>query len=214
MRSTEVYGVLRDAWDPMLREAGFTRSAGPFRWMQEHEGHFLLISPQVSHHGWDSTNGSCFSVHFDVTPTSAWAGAWSQHFGQGLTPDVISDLVSVQQQIAGRIDEKAERAATEGAQPSQRVDMCAATGDDFRHSMALAYYDEDDVRAWLPLLTPLLLPEAYGFHDRRCDEGPNKQERRSARSPGDIKRFEDFWASCRSCERRVSPRPTDDRHRR
>ena len=122
-------------------------------------------------------------------------------------------MVELQQRIAGRIDARAERAATEGAQPSLRVDMCAGSGDDFRHSMALAYYDEDDVRAWLPLVTPLLLPDAYGFHDRRCDEGPNKQERSSARSPGEIKRFEDFWASCRSCERRVSRGPADERQR-
>ena len=51
VRSTEVYGILRDAWDPMLREAGLTRATGPFRWVQEHDGHYLLISPQVSHHG-------------------------------------------------------------------------------------------------------------------------------------------------------------------
>lgn len=141
-------------------------------------------------------------------PTSAWVGGWGEQFGRTLPPDVVADFVSLQQQIARRIDDRAERAVTEGGQPSQRVDMCAAAGDDFRYSMALAYYDEDDVRAWLPLVTPLLLPEAYGFHDRRCDAGPSKQERSSARSPGQIKRFEDFWDSCRSCDRRVSPRHT------
>jgi hypothetical protein len=206
VKSTAVYAVLRDAWDPMLREAGFRRSAGPFRWAQDHGGHFLLISPQVSHHGWDSNNGSCFLIHLDVTPTNEWCGFWSKHFGLSLPSDLVAEFVLLQQQISRRIDDRAERAAREGGQPSGRVDMCAATGDDFRYSMALAYYDESDVRAWLPLVTPWLLPEAYRYHDRRCDAGPSKQERHSARAPGEIQRFEDFWDSCRSCERRASPR--------
>ncbi len=71
------------------------------------------------------------------------------------------------------------------------------------------------MRAWLPLVTPLLLPEAYRLHDRRCDAELSKQERRSARSPGEIKRFEDFWESCRSCDRRVGPRePAQGRPKR
>lgn len=69
-----------------------------------------------------------------------------------------------------------------------------------------AYYDEDDVLGWMPLVTPLLLPEAYRHHDHHCDAGPSAQERESARSPGEIRKLEDFWASCRACERRVSPR--------
>jgi hypothetical protein len=207
MKSTEVYAVLREAWDPMLREAGFRRSAGPFGRAQEHQGHCLLIGPQLSHHGWDSINGSCFTIHLDVTATNAWFGAWSEHFGQGLPAETVAEFVLRQQQVVRRIDDRAECAATGGGQPAGRVDMCAATGDDFRYSMALTYYDEDDVRAWLPLITPLLLREAYGLHDWRCDAGPSKQERGSARRPGEIER-EDFWASCRSCERRVSPRGT------
>jgi hypothetical protein len=212
VKSTAVYAVLRDAWDPMLREAGFRRSTGPFGWGQDHGGHFLLISAQVSHHGWDSSNGSCFRIALDVTRTNEWRGFGSEHFGLSLPSDVVAELVSHQQQIARRIDDRAERAARESGQPSGRVDMCGATGDDFRYSMALAYYDETDVRGWLPLVTPLLLPEAYRYHDRRCDAGPSKQERRFTRSPGEIRRLEDFWDSCRSCERRASPRDAAQSH--
>ena len=206
MRSNEVYALLREAWGPILRAAGFRRTVGLSGWAQDHGGHFLLISPQVFHHGWDSVNGSCFTVEMDVAPKRKWQGGWGERFGRSLPPEVVADVVAQQQQIARRIDERAARAARDSGQPSGRVNMCEATGDDFRYSMALAYYDEDDVRAWLPLLTPLLLPETYKFHDRRCDAGPSKQERRSARSPGEIQRIQDFWESCRSCDRRASPR--------
>ncbi len=210
MKSTEVYALLRGAWAPALREEGFKPVKGLVTWAQDHGGHFLLINAQVSMHGWDSSNGSCLHINFDVTPTPEWRGAWwTGRFGESLAPEVVAEFVSRQQQIARRIDDRAERIARDNGERSLRVDMCEASGDDFRYAMALAYYDEDDLQQWLPLMSPLLLPEAYRYHDRHCDAGPSKQERRSARSPVEIKRFEDFWASCRSCERRVSPRPAD-----
>ncbi len=194
----------------MLREAGFKRAEGLVTWAQDHGGHFLLISPQVSKHGWDSSNGSCLQINFDVTAWPEWRGWWGTgQFGQTLTPAVIAEFVSRQKRISRRIDDQAERIARDSGEPSLRVDMCEASGDDFRYSLALAYYDKDDLQEWLPLVSPLLLPEAYKYHDRHCDAGPSTQERRSARSPGEIKRLEDFWASCRSCERRVSPQPAN-----
>lgn len=138
----EVDGGLRRAargLGPHAARCRFRRSAGLFGWAQEHRGHCLLISPQVFHHGWDSTNGSCFRIYLDVTPTAQWRGVWGEHFGLSLPPEVVADFVSLQQQIGRRIDDRAERTARESGQPSGRVDMCTAWADDFRYSMALAY---------------------------------------------------------------------------
>ncbi len=215
MRSTEVYAILRSAWGAMLGEAGFRLSPDRVTWAQDHGGHFLLIRPQVSQHGWDSSNGNCLIINLDVTPTPEWRGWWwPGRFGRYLAPEVVAQFVSRQQEIARRIDDRAERIARDSGDESLRVDMCEGSDDDFRYSLALAYYDEQDLLGWMPLVSPLLLPEAYRHHDRHCDAGPSKEERRSARSPGQIKRFEDFWVSCRSCERRFSPRTADPAEQR
>ncbi|MCW2614526.1 MAG: hypothetical protein JWN08_1520, partial [Frankiales bacterium] len=83
MRSTEVYALIRRAWNPLLRDEGFRPAKGLVTWAQDHGGHFLLINPQVSIHGWDSSNGSRLGINYDVAPTPEWRGAWQiGQFGQ------------------------------------------------------------------------------------------------------------------------------------
>jgi len=64
MKSSEVYAILKQELDPLLKASGFKRAKSLLSWSRPHDGQHIVVWCQVSQDGWDDFAGSKFVVEF------------------------------------------------------------------------------------------------------------------------------------------------------
>ena len=70
MKSTEVYGVLKQKLSPVLKPLGFKRGKSLLSWFRIHNGSYTVLWCQVSRDGWDDYAGSQFTVELQRSSDS------------------------------------------------------------------------------------------------------------------------------------------------
>jgi hypothetical protein len=93
MKSTEVYGVLKQELAPMLTPAGFKRGRSFLSWSRASEDGNTVIWCQVSRDGWDSFAGSQFVVEFQ---RSAEPDAGARSSRRQRIAELLSDVDLIQ----------------------------------------------------------------------------------------------------------------------
>lgn len=174
MRSLVLYRLVRETWGATLHSSDFRRvPKSQASWYQRHEGHNLLLTVQASAKGWGEFEGSNFCIEFALsTGTDLYSADFDYRgrFGECLSQAALDGILQHQNEVIGRL--RRPLASEAGFQDSD------PTGDAYlRHffdpqeemfpnDLHLRYYDESDVRSWLRLLEPQLLPEVICFHNR------------------------------------------------
>jgi hypothetical protein len=67
MKSTELYRLLRQELDPIMKAAGFKRAKAFLSWSRPHGDQHVVVWCQASRSGWDDLSGSQFVVEFQLS---------------------------------------------------------------------------------------------------------------------------------------------------
>jgi hypothetical protein len=155
VKSSEVYGILRDEVGPWAKAQGFKRGRNVLSWYRPYDSAHVVFWLQISQDGWDNHAGSKFVVEFQLSESSeAFAGDAShrKRLAKLLDDGGLKELWEIQNEVILSLRKP----------PSNHPFLHSASLRDWylrkfepvpeRYSQAddvwLRYYSEDDVHRW------------------------------------------------------------------